>query len=91
MAIDAASIGALVGRFSNKLVHKQAEMAFDALDAGQIKKVDKPTARGTVNIKAGGLSSTGLIADDGTLPSGASLDITPVSYTHLTLPTKRIV
>lgn len=80
MAIDAASIGALVGRFSNKLVHKQALMSFDALDQGQIKKVDKPTARGTVNIKAGGLSSTGLIADDGTLPSGASLDITQLTY-----------
>lgn len=80
MAIDAASIGALVGRFSNKLVHKQALMSFDALEAGEVQKDDKPTQRGTVNIKAGGLSSTGLIADDGTLPSGASLDITQLTY-----------
>lgn len=80
MAITASSIGALVGRFSNKLVHKQALMSFDALDKGNIAVDNKPDQRGVVNVKAGGFSSTGFISDAGTLPSGDSNDITQLTY-----------
>lgn len=80
MAITASSIGALVGRFSNKLVHKQALMSFDALDKGVVQVDNKPDQRGTVNIKAGGLSSTGFISDAGTLPTGDSNDIIQLTY-----------
>lgn len=80
MAITASAIGALVGRFSNKLVHEQALMSFDALDQGVVKVDDKPTQRGVVNIKAGGFSSTGFIADGGSLPTGDSNDISQLTY-----------
>lgn len=80
MAITASSIGALVGRFSNKLVHKQALMSFDALDKGVVQVDNKPDQRGTVNIKAGGFSSTGFISDAGTLPTGDSNDIVQLTY-----------
>ena len=80
MAITASAIAALVGRFNNKVVVPQALLSFPALDKKVVTTLKKPTERGTVNVKAGGLSSTGLIADAGTLPTGASNDITQLTY-----------
>ncbi len=80
MAITASAIAALVGRYNNKVVVPQALLSFPALDKKVVKTLKKPTERGTINVKAGGLSSTGLIADAGTLPTAASNDITQLTY-----------
>ena len=80
MANEAEAIGALIGRFTNKVVTPQAKMEFEAWDKGVIKEKKKPTERGVVNLKNGGLSSTKLLADGGTLPTGDTKTITQATY-----------
>lgn len=88
MAITASAIGALVGRYNNKVVVPQALLNFPALEQGAIEKLERPTERGTINVKAGGLDATGLLADAGTLPAGTNVDITQLNYDGVYLFTR---
>lgn len=81
MAIEAHSISALVGRYTNSVVNEQANEAAPFVGKGIIKKVNKPDKVGVVNIKAGELASAKFLADGGTLPTGR--DKAPTQGTYL--------
>lgn len=80
MAITASAISALIARYKNDIIVKQANLECPFKKSGALKTVKKKNQVGVVNIKAGGLTSTTAIADGGTLPSGASKDLAQGTY-----------
>lgn len=80
MAITASDIGAFIGRYNNKVLLPQVNMAAPILKAGVLDKLDRPQERGTINIAGNGFSSVKSIADGGSLPSGDA--ITPVQANY---------
>lgn len=78
MAIDISTISALVGRYGNKVVHEQSSNIAPVL---KILDKFKSESMGYINYKAGGLDSTTMISDGGTLTDGASVTLSQLSYT----------
>ncbi len=79
MAITVSDIDEMVARFGNKIVNAQANL--EAPIRSILTEVNEPGRVGIVNVKAGGFSSTGWVADQGTLPSGE--DVQPTQATYL--------
>jgi hypothetical protein len=79
MAITVSDISALVGRYGNERVEEQVNL--NAPYMNMVDKLKQPGLVGIVNIKKGGLDSTGWIADSGTLPLGDSVQ--PEQGTYL--------
>jgi hypothetical protein len=79
MAITVSDISSLVGRYANDRVEEQVNL--NAPYMNMVDKLKQPGLVGIVNIKKGGLDSTGWIADSGSLPLGASVQ--PEQGTYL--------
>ena len=75
MAITFNEIAELVARFGNSVVTEQANMASPFVGKGIIKKESHSGTVGIVNVKSGGIQSTGFIADGGALPDGQNKHI----------------
>lgn len=82
MAITVTDISSLIDRFGNEVVHEQASLAAPILD---IMEKHKSPSVGIVNVKAGGIDSTAMIADGGTLTTAASKDLEQLSYTPVSI------
>jgi len=73
-------INKLVHRFTNSVLNAQALLNCPALEKGYIKRTKRKGVVGNVNIKAGGIDSTGNLADGGTLPTGSSVAPVQAQY-----------
>ena len=80
MAITFNEIAELVARFGNQIVTEQANMAAPFVGKGHIKKVKQAGTVGIVNVKTGGINSTGFISDGGVLPSGSNTEPVQLAY-----------
>jgi len=80
MAITFSEIAELVARFGNSVVTEQADLAAPFIGKGTIKKEKHSGTVGIVNVKAGGLSSTGFVGDGNAIPAGQNNSITQLSY-----------
>jgi hypothetical protein len=80
MAIDITALGALMTRFSNKVINKQIELESPLLKNKVIKEISKKGEVGTVNVRAGEMKSVSFLADGVALPSGG--DVTPSQGTY---------
>lgn len=80
MAITFNEIAELVARFGNSVVTEQANMAAPFVGKGIIKKESHTGTVGIVNVKTGGIPSTGFIADGGSLPSGENIQPHQLAY-----------
>lgn len=80
MAITFNEIAELVARFGNSIVTEQANMAAPFVGKGHIKKVKQAGTVGIVNVKTGGINSTGFISDGGALPSGSNTEPVQLAY-----------
>jgi hypothetical protein len=80
MAITFNEIASLVARFGNAVVNEEANMASTFIGKNVIKKEKQAGTVGIVNIKAGGIQSTGFLADGATLPTGANKSIAQLAY-----------
>lgn len=93
MAVNTASaIASLLARFGNKVVHEQANLNNALVAKGVVKKKKTSGQRHIVNIKAGGMDSTGFISDAAALPSGSEVAlkqgvVDPVAlFSRLSIP-----
>ncbi len=80
MAITFNEIAELVARFGNSVVTEQANMAAPFVGKGIIKKESHTGTVGIVNVKSGGIRSTGFIADGGALPDGQNIQPHQLAY-----------
>ena len=80
MAITFNEIAELVARFGNSIVTEQANMAAPFVGKGHINKVKQAGTVGIVNVKTGGITSTGFISDGGALPSGSNTEPVQLAY-----------
>lgn len=80
MAITFNEIAELVARFGNSVVTEQANLAAPFVGKGIIKKESHTGTVGIVNVKSGGIHSTGFIADGGTLPDGQNKQPHQLAY-----------
>jgi hypothetical protein len=80
MAITFNEIAELVARFGNSVVTEQANMAAPFVGKGIIKKESHTGTVGIVNVKGGGINSTGFIADGGALPEGENIQPHQLAY-----------
>ena len=80
MAITFNEIAELVARFGNSVVTEQANMASPFVGKGIIKKESHSGTVGIVNVKSGGIQSTGFIADGGALPDGQNKQPHQLAY-----------
>jgi len=80
MAITFNEIAELVARFGNQIVTEQANMAAPFVGKGHIKKVKQAGTVGIVNVKTGGINSTGFISDGGALPQGSNTEPVQLAY-----------
>lgn len=80
MAITFNEIAELVARFGNSVVTEQANMAAPFVGKGTIKKESHTGTVGIVNVKSGGIRSTGFIADGGALPNGQNVQPIQLAY-----------
>jgi len=78
--ITVSSITSLVARYTNSVVNEQANEESRLLDESILPRKRAPDKVGVVNVKAGELSSIGILADGGTLPTGAY--VTPTQGTY---------
>ena len=88
MGISFNEIDFLVARFANKIVTEQVNLEAPTVGKGILKKENQSGTIGIVNVKQGGISSTGFIGDSGTLPDGAAVDIQQLSYSPKALFTR---
>lgn len=80
MGLTASEVYKLAARYGPKKVHEQSQQLARFMEE-KIEILDVPGEVGYVTVKAGGLESTGWIADNATLPAGGSVDPTQVYYT----------
>jgi hypothetical protein len=85
MGIEAHTLSALVGRYTNSVVNEQANLAAPLLGKGVMKKMTKPDKVGIVNIKAGEMAGVKFLADGTTLPQGRDKTIVQGSYLPVAL------
>ena len=88
MGISFNEIDFLVARFANKIVTEQVNLEAPTVGKGILKKENQSGTIGIVNVKQGGISSTGFIGDSGALPDGAAVDIQQLSYSPKALFTR---
>jgi len=80
MGITAGEVYQLAARFGAKAVEEQSQMVAKFFDQ-KLDILDQPGQTGYVNVKTGGVDSTGFIADAATLPGGASVEVQQLYYT----------
>ena len=80
MAIDITALGALMSRFTNKVINQQVSLESVLLKKKVIDEISKKGEVGVVNIRAGEISSVKFLADGAALPTGA--DTQPVQATY---------
>lgn len=80
MGITVTEIKSLLGRYTNKVVNEQANLACPFIGNEYIKKRKISNAAGVVNVKAGEVQSAGVVQDLGTLPVGASVSLFQGTY-----------
>lgn len=80
MAITVSDISALVARYGNKRINEQVNQAAP-IATKILPRLNQKGRVGIVNIKGGGLDSTGWLADQGALPArGAAVDVSQGTY-----------
>ena len=80
MAITFNEIAELVARFGNSVVTEQANLAAPFVGKGTIQKQNHTGTVGIVNVKQGGMMSTGFLADGQKLPEGANTQPIQLAY-----------
>lgn len=80
MAITFNEIAELVARFGNSVVTEQANLAAPFVGKGVIQKQSHTGTVGIVNVKTGGMMSTGFLADGQKLPDGANVQPQQLAY-----------
>ena len=80
MAITFNEIAELVARFGNSVVTEQANLAAPFVGKGIIQKQKHTGTVGIVNVKQGGMMSTGFLADGQRLPEGANTQPIQLAY-----------
>jgi hypothetical protein len=80
MAIDITALGALMTRFTNKVINHQINLESVLLKKKVIDEIHKEGEVGVVNIRAGESSSVKFLVDGAALPTGSDVQPTQATY-----------